>query len=96
MTSAAANTSTSNDQFRQKAREIKDNIVDLAGIAKDAARDTFSDLKDGAASRYQSGVQKVGQAREGIIDYLKENPAKALLACACVGALAGFLMSRRR
>jgi ElaB/YqjD/DUF883 family membrane-anchored ribosome-binding protein len=91
-----ATSPSANDQFRQKAQEIKENIVDMAGIAKDAARDKLSDLKDGATSRYRSGVDKAGKARDVVIDYVKENPGKSLLACVCVGALAGFLVSRRR
>jgi ElaB/YqjD/DUF883 family membrane-anchored ribosome-binding protein len=94
MTTAAP--ASANDQFRQKAGEIKDNIVDMAGIAKDAARDKLSELKDGAASRYQSGVDKAGKARDGIIDYVKSNPGKSVLACVLVGAVAGYLVSRRR
>ncbi|MBA3686119.1 MAG: hypothetical protein H0W72_12900 [Planctomycetes bacterium] len=89
-------TSSSNEQLRQKAAEIKENVVDMAGIAKDMAVDKYTELKDGAASRYRSGVDKAGKARDGLVDYVKENPAKSLLACLCVGAIAGYLVSRRR
>jgi ElaB/YqjD/DUF883 family membrane-anchored ribosome-binding protein len=89
-------TTSPNDQLRQKANDIKDNIVDMAGIAKGIASDKYSELKEGAASRYQAGVDKAAQARDGLVDYVKENPTKSLIACLCVGALAGFLVSRRR
>ncbi len=112
------NTASANDQFRQKAHEIKDNIVDMAGIAKDAAQEKlsnlrdaagarlsnlkdgvqekYSDLKEGAASRYHAGVDKAAQARDSVTEYVKDNPGKSILACLAVGALAGFLVSRRR
>lgn len=94
MTTAAP--ASANDQFRQKAQEIKENVVELAGIAKDAARDKLSELKDGAASRYHSGIDKAGKARDGIADYVKDNPGKSALACVLAGILAGYLVSRRR
>lgn len=87
---------TANDQLRQKAHELKDNIVDLAGIANDAAREKLSDLKEGVGARCQAGVAQAGRARDGVIGYVKENPGKSLLACLCVGAFAGYLVSRRR
>ncbi len=89
-------TTSPNEQLRQKANDIKDNIVDMAGIAKGIATDKLGELKDGTASRYHAGVDKAAQARDGLVDYVKENPAKSLLACLCVGAIAGFLASRRR
>ncbi len=85
-----------NSQLRDKAIEIKDNLVDLAGIARDAARDTCAEVKDAASVRYQAGVEKAGKARDGIVDFVQEHPGKSLIACAVVGALAGFLISRRR
>jgi ElaB/YqjD/DUF883 family membrane-anchored ribosome-binding protein len=87
---------THTDQLRQKAHDLKDNLVDMAGIANDAAREKLADLKDGVGLRYQAGVEKAGQARDGVVEYVKANPGKSLLACLCVGALAGFLVSRRR
>lgn len=83
-------------QLRQKAHDIKDTIVDMAGIAKGMATDTLTDLKEGASARYRTGVDKAGKARDGVVGYVKDNPGKSLLACLCLGALAGFLVSRRR
>ena len=94
MTNAASPSST--DQFRQKAQDIKDNVVDMTGIAKDVACEKISDLKHGVEARYQAGVEKAGRARDGVLAYVKDNPGKSLLACLAVGALAGFLVSRRR
>jgi ElaB/YqjD/DUF883 family membrane-anchored ribosome-binding protein len=94
MTTAAP--ASANDQLRQKAHEIKENIVDLAGIANDAARGKLSELKDEAASRCQSGIDKAGKVRDGIVAYVKDNPGKSVLACVLAGALVGYLVSRRR
>src|SRR4051812_18119240 len=38
-------TAPASNEFRQKAQEIKDNLVDMAGMAKDAARDKACDAK---------------------------------------------------
>ncbi len=84
------------EQIRQKAVEIKDNVVDIAGIAKGMAGDKLSSIQDGAVARYNAGVDMAGKARDGVIGYVQENPAKSLLACLAVGALAGYLVSRRR
>ncbi len=92
---STASTSPANE-LRQKANDIKDNLVDMAGIAKGMASDTVTDIKERVSSRVQAGVDQAGKARDGLIDYVKENPAKSLLACLAVGALAGYLVSRRR
>ena len=94
MTNATAPSST--DQLRQKAQDIRDNVVEMTGIAKDVACEKMSDLKQGAQVRYQQGVEQAGRARDGVIAYVKDNPGKSLLTCLAVGALAGFLISRRR
>ncbi len=92
----ATTTASSNDQLRQKAHEIKDNIVEMAGIAKSIASDKIDGIREGASSRYQAGVDKAGEARDGILDYVKAHPTRSLLACLCVGAVTGYLVSRRR
>jgi ElaB/YqjD/DUF883 family membrane-anchored ribosome-binding protein len=91
-----ATAASANEQLRQKAGEIKDNVVDLVGIAKNAACENYTDLKAGAAARYQAGVDKAGEARDSVISYVKANPGRSLLACLAVGAVAGYLVSRRR
>jgi ElaB/YqjD/DUF883 family membrane-anchored ribosome-binding protein len=96
MTMTTTTAPNSTDQMRQKAHDIKDNIVDLAGMANDAAREKLADFKSGVGERYQAGIDKAGRARDGVVEYVKENPGKSLLACLAVGALAGFLISRRR
>ncbi len=93
MTTATA--PTTND-FRQKAQEIKDNIVDMAGMAKDAARDKACEAKAAVTSRLHAGAEQAGRARDGVLDYVQQNPVKSLLACLCAGAVAGLLISRRR
>ena len=93
---ANATSHSSTDQLRQKAHDIKDNVVEMTGIAKDVACEKLSDLKHGAQARYEQGVEQAGRARDGVIAYVQENPGKSLLTCQAVGALAGFLLSRRR
>lgn len=94
MTSASS--PSSSDQFRQKAHDIKDNVVDMTGIAKDVAHEKLSDLKHSVEARYQAGVESAGRARDGVLAYVKEHPTRSLLTCLAVGALAGFIISRRR
>ncbi len=89
-------TPSANAQIRQKAVEIKDNVVDIAGLAKESACETFGDAKDAAAAPYRAGVEKVGGACDGVVGYVKKNPLSTLAACACIGAIAGYLLSRRR
>ncbi len=92
----STSTAPSASPFRDKALEIKDNLVDMAGMVKDAARAKAGDVTDAATAGFRTGVDQASRARDGVLDYVKDNPAKSLLACLCAGALAGFLISRRR
>ncbi|HYE07471.1 MAG TPA: hypothetical protein VEL07_18285 [Planctomycetota bacterium] len=90
------NAATSPNPMREKAQEIKDNIVEMTGMVRDAARDKLCDAKDGAAARLRSGVDQAGRARDSVVDLAKANPTATVLACLCAGALAGFFIARRR
>ncbi|MBA3846068.1 MAG: hypothetical protein H0X45_05430 [Planctomycetes bacterium] len=90
------NAATSPSPMREKAMEIRENLVDMTGMVKDAAREKLCDVKDAAAARLRSGVDHAGKARDNLVDYVKENPTTTVLACLCAGALAGFFISRRR
>ncbi len=93
MTTAAASVS---NQMRDKVMEIKDGVVDLAGIAKDGAQAAIADVTKTAGAHYQAGVAKAGAARDRVAGIVQEHPGKTLLACVCAGAIAGFLLARRR
>ena len=94
MTTATAPSVAS--QMRDKANEIKDSVVELAGNAKDGARAKCADVTEAVGARCQAGVAKAGAARDRVTGLVQEQPGKSLLACVCVGALAAFLFARRR
>jgi ElaB/YqjD/DUF883 family membrane-anchored ribosome-binding protein len=74
--------------LKQKAGAAKDAVVDLAGEAKLYATDSAYYAKDSALTKYDDFK---GQT----IDYIRENPYKAIGIAAGVGLLVGLILKRR-
>jgi ElaB/YqjD/DUF883 family membrane-anchored ribosome-binding protein len=78
-----ANTGNAADQVRETASQVKD-----------AAQEKFNELRDQASEYYEQGRQRAMEWEQGLEDYVQQQPIKALLIAAGVGALLGFLWRR--
>jgi ElaB/YqjD/DUF883 family membrane-anchored ribosome-binding protein len=85
---------SSNDTLRSKAVETRDNITDMAHIAKDAVKDKYNDLKEKASQKYDEGKMKLGEFEESMACRVREAPMKSVLIAAGVGLAVGFLWRR--
>lgn len=88
---SSAATSTISDRAQsliEQSQKVADDVRELGSIAVGSA----SDALQAVGERGKAGVVK---ARDGIEGYVAENPFKALLIAAGVGALLGYSLSRR-
>ena len=90
---------TETSPMMNKAAEVKDNLIKLGSMAADAGKDTFGQVKDGAANLYSQGCGQAKDLHKQTENYVKENPMNAVLiagaAGVLVGVLAGILLGRR-
>ncbi|MCB8821662.1 hypothetical protein [Microvirga rosea] len=98
-------------QATEKVREVADQARQRAGDAYEAAsewaQDTYERASDWASDRYQSqqgrlrdvrsrSAKQFGQARNGIQNYVSENPMVVGLVGLAAGLLLGALLPRTR
>jgi ElaB/YqjD/DUF883 family membrane-anchored ribosome-binding protein len=74
--------------LRQKAVAAKDAVADLATELKSYAGDRFAAVRG-------TTVDKVQDAGESVVDFIQQNPYKAIGIAAGVGLLLGLILKRR-
>lgn len=84
----------SQEMLRDKVAETRDNLADMAHLAKETVQDKFHDLKDKASEKYGEGKQKVQEFEETVARRVREAPMKSVLIAAGVGLVLGFLWRR--
>jgi ElaB/YqjD/DUF883 family membrane-anchored ribosome-binding protein len=76
------------DQISERLGRIKNDIKEVVGLARTLAADKISGIK---GSAIESGKAAVGR----VSDHIEENPMRSALIAAGVGAVIGYLLSRR-
>jgi ElaB/YqjD/DUF883 family membrane-anchored ribosome-binding protein len=86
---ATANGSTNDiDLIGERLGRIKSDIKEVVGLARTLAADKLSGIK---GSAIDSGKAAVGR----VSDHIEENPMRSALIAAGIGAVVGYLLSRR-
>jgi len=85
---------TGTGQLRDAASQVQQNIRDMGNQVRDAAQDKFDQLRDQASEYYEQGRERAREWEQSLESYVQEQPMKALLIAAGVGALIGFLYRR--
>jgi ElaB/YqjD/DUF883 family membrane-anchored ribosome-binding protein len=70
------------------------NADSAQGAADDAAQEKFNEMRDQASEYYEQGRQRAMEWEHSLEDYVQQQPIKALLIAAGVGAMLGFLWRR--
>ena len=78
----------------ETAQQVGQNLRDLGGQVRDAAREKYSQMTDQAQQYYEQGRQKAQEWEEGLESYIQEKPLQAVLIAAGVGVLLGLLWKR--
>lgn len=78
----------------QGDKGVGEQIRDMGGQVRDAAREKYEQLRDQAGEYYEEGRQRAQEWEQGLEHYVKERPIKSLIIAAGVGLAVGFLMRR--
>ncbi|MDB5324302.1 MAG: hypothetical protein JWN40_5933 [Phycisphaerales bacterium] len=81
-------------QIKDKASEMVDSVRDTASQVRDTATEQYQAAKESATEYYQAGREKAAQWEEQLENYVREQPVKALLIAAGVGAVIGAIWKR--
>ena len=81
-------------QMRETAAQVQQNIRDMGNQVRDAAQEKYNELRDQASEYYEEGRQRAQEWEQNLETYVQEQPIKALLIAAGVGAVLGFLWRR--
>jgi len=81
-------------QIKDKANEVANNVRDTASQLRDSATEQYQNAKDAATDYYQAGREKAAQWEEQLESYVREQPVKALLIAAGMGAIIGAIWKR--
>lgn len=82
------NIQTKADDFTTQAARAGHSAIDTAEKHVRAAADRASDA-------YDQGVEKAGAVRDSVAEFIEEKPYHAMAIAAGVGAVLGFLLTRR-
>jgi ElaB/YqjD/DUF883 family membrane-anchored ribosome-binding protein len=80
--------------LRDKATEVSQNLRDLGGQVRDAAKEKYEQLSGQAQDYYDQGRDMAHDWEQSLEGYVKEKPMQALLIAAGVGLLLGLIWKR--
>lgn len=88
------NMQSSAEELKNRAADVQQNVREMGSQVRDAAQEKFNELRDSASEYYEQGRQRAQEWEQGLEEYVQDQPIKALLIAAGVGALLGFLWRR--
>ena len=89
MTTATAHAKDSaSERFSEKVMQVKDDLGEMASLARDAAREKIDSLRE-------AGIKQAASVKQGVEDCVKTYPLSTVAASIGIGALAFFLLRRR-
>jgi ElaB/YqjD/DUF883 family membrane-anchored ribosome-binding protein len=78
----------------EAAQHVGEDLRELGGQVREAAREKYEQLSDQARSCYDEGRQAAQKWEKGIESFVQEKPLQAILIAAGVGLLVGLLWKR--
>ena len=86
---------TTGKRLREQTTKVKDDLVELGRIGREASKEKLTHAKDTAGTYLEKGKQKAVVVEDSVVKYVREKPVKSLAMAIGAGALLGFLLSRR-
>jgi ElaB/YqjD/DUF883 family membrane-anchored ribosome-binding protein len=86
--------SSTTDQLKEKAAAVGENLRDVGGQIRDAAKEQYQNLRDQAGDYYEQGRRQAREWEESIETYVHDKPVQSLLIAAGVGMLLGLMWRR--
>ncbi len=89
-----ANTGSTTQQLKSSASQIGNDLRELGGKARDAAAESFENLRGQAGEYYEQGRERAREMEQSLEQYVQEKPIQSLLIAAGIGMLLGILWKR--
>lgn len=84
------------EQFRSKANDVKETLMDMGALAPEAAREKYAELRQSATDACDRTRERAGEAKDSVEEYIRERPIQCVLMAAGAGLLIGYLLKRSR
>lgn len=81
-------------QVGESTRQVGQQVRELGATARQAASETYDQVRGQAQDYYEQGKQKLGEYQGELETYVREQPIKALLIAAGIGLLVGVIWKR--
>ena len=76
------------EKLGEKLGRLKTDFKEVVGLARNVASESFTGLKDSAMEKGKAATSRVTST-------IEENPIRSAIIAVGIGALVGFLVSRR-
>ena len=81
-------------KISEAAKHVGEDLRELGGQVRGAAREKYEELTEQARSYYDEGRRAAQEWEKGLESYIQEKPLQAVLIAAGVGLLFGLLWKR--
>jgi ElaB/YqjD/DUF883 family membrane-anchored ribosome-binding protein len=78
----------------ESAQQVTQDLRELGGQVREAAREKYEKLSDEARKYYDEGRRAAQEWEQGLESYVREKPVQAVMIAAGVGLLLGLLWKR--
>lgn len=80
-------TDNAKDKVQAQARKVKEEAHDIGGAVKDRALEIGKNLKSKSGNYTKIAADKAGDLKDGVLEWVKENPGKSIGIAFLVGWL---------
>ena len=87
-------TGSTKGQLKESASQVGEDLRNLGSQARDAATQTYEQLRQQAGDYYEQGRARATEMEQNLEQYVQEKPIQSLLMAAGVGLLLGILWKR--
>ena len=87
--------STTGDRLVAQAKEVSEDLKEMADIVRNAAQEKIGQVSENAAEYVEQGRDKVHDVAGACEQYVRERPLRSILIAAGIGLLLGRFWTRR-
>jgi len=82
------------EELRGKAKDIRDDMGDIARIVKDASLQIVEDVRSATREKVAEGKSRASGMEDRFEERVRENPVRSVLIASGIGFLLGVLWRR--
>jgi ElaB/YqjD/DUF883 family membrane-anchored ribosome-binding protein len=86
--------SVESSHVSESAQQVTQDLRELGGQVRDAAREKYEKLSEEARKYYDEGRRAAQDMEQGLESFVREKPVQALMIAAGVGLLLGLIWKR--